>query len=48
MPPQNLFISVSHNFNTQKFVIKKNLSKMPVLSFSFDYDLKLYKKQSPA
>ena len=41
MPPPNLFISVSHNFTTQKFVIKENLSKMCVLSFSFDWGLKL-------
>ena len=38
MPPPNIFISVSHNFITQKFVIKKNLSEMLVLSFSFDWD----------
>ena len=38
MLPPKFFISVSHNFNKQKFVIKKNLSKMPVLSFSFDWD----------
>ena len=39
MPPPIFFISASHNFNTKKFAIKKNLSEMPVLSFSFNWDL---------
>ena len=39
MPPPNFFISASHNFNTKKFAIKKILSEMPDLSFSFDWDL---------
>ena len=39
MPPPNFFISFNHNFNTYKFVIKKDLSKMPAWSFLFDWDL---------
>ena len=31
-------IGVSDNFSTWKFVITKNLQKMPVLSFSLDWD----------
>ena len=38
MPQPIFFTSVSHHSSTQKFAIKKNLSKMPVLSFSFDWD----------
>ena len=38
MPPTNFFISVKHNFNTQKFVIKKKICQKCVLSFSFDWD----------
>ena len=39
MLPQKSFISVSCNFNNlQNFVVKKNLSKMLALSFSFDWD----------
>ena len=37
MPPPN-FLLVVATILTQKFVIKKNLSRMPVLPFSFDWD----------
>ena len=38
MPPPSFFISVSHNFNTQTFVIKKKSVKNTCLSFSLYWD----------
>ena len=36
-PPPKKIINVSHNVNTE-ILIGKNVSKMPVLSFLFDWD----------
>ena len=37
--PHKIFLLVSVTILTQKFVIKKNLSKIPALSFSFDWGI---------
>ena len=37
--PHQIFLSVLATILTYKFVIKKNLPKIPVLSFSFDWNL---------